>query len=69
MINNIEERIFIMRIFKGLIVALVILAILVVVNYICSSKGIEINAVAEGTIAAVGAMLIYGGLTKEKKKD
>lgn len=55
---------------KGAAVTVVILVVLIVVNMICNVNGHELDAVSTGTAASVGAMLIYGGLTrKEKNKD
>ena len=44
--------------------------ILIVINVICNINGHELDPVLTGTAAAVGAVLVEGGLAKnEKKKD
>ncbi len=58
-----------MKIVKGFIITVLVLAVLLVVNIICNKNGIELNSVGTGTISAVAAMLIYGGLTKKDKTE
>ena len=55
---------------KGAAVTVVVMIVLIVINTICNMNGHELDSVSTGVMASVGAMLIYGGLTKnEKNKD
>ena len=55
---------------KGAAVTVVVMIVLIVINTICNMNGYELDSVSTGVMASVGAMLIYGGLTKnEKNKD
>ena len=55
---------------KGAAVTVVVMVVLIVINVICNMNGHELDTVATGVVASVGAMLIYHGLTKnEKNKD
>ena len=55
---------------KGAAVLVIIIIVLMVINVICNMNGIDLDSVSTGTVAAVGAMLIYDGLLKrEKNKD
>ena len=57
-----------MNFLKGTIVTVIILVVLLAINVLCNIKGIHLDTVVTATIAAIGAMLIYGGLTKKKDK-
>lgn len=52
---------------KGAAVTAIVLIVLIVINVICNMNDIELNSVSTGTVSAVGAMLIYRGLTKNEK--
>lgn len=52
---------------KGVAVTVVIMIVLIVINVICNVNGHELDSVLTGVVASVGAMLIYGGLTKNDK--
>ena len=52
---------------KGAAVAVVVLIVLIVINVICNMNDIDLNSVTSGPVIAVCAMLIYQGLTKNKK--
>lgn len=52
---------------KAAAVTAVVLIVLLVINIICNMNGIELDSVMTGTVSAVGAMLIYCGLTKNEK--
>ena len=52
---------------KGAAVMVVILIVLIVINVICNVNGHELDSVSAGAVASVGAMLMYGGLTKNNK--
>ena len=52
---------------KGAAVTVVVMVILIVINVICNMNGHELDSVSTGVVASVGAMLIYDGLTKNKK--
>lgn len=52
---------------KGAAVTVIVLVVLIVINVICNMNGIELDSVSTGTVSAVGAMLIYYGLTKNEK--
>ncbi len=55
---------------KGAAVLVIIIIVLMVINVICNMNGIDLDSVSTGTVAVVGAMLIYDGLLKrEKNKD
>lgn len=55
---------------KGAAVVVAIWIVLVVINVICNMNGHELDSVPSGTMAAVCAILIDRGLTKnEKNKD
>lgn len=55
---------------KGAAVLVIIIIVLMVINVICNMNGIDLDSVSTGTVAAVGAMLIYDGLLKRgKNKD
>ncbi len=55
---------------KGVAVMVVIIIVLMVIHVLCNMNGIELDPVPTGTVSAVGAMLIYQGLTKnEENKD
>ena len=59
-----------MKFVKGFLITVLVLVVLIVLNIICTKNGINLDTVATGTISAVCAMLIFGGLTrKDKKKD
>lgn len=58
-----------MNLLKGVAVTVAVLVVLIVINMICNMNGVSLDAVVTGTIAAVGAMLIYGGLTKKENKQ
>lgn len=53
--------------FKGAAVAAVVLIVLIVINVIYNMNGHELDSVSAGTVASVCAMLLYGGLTRNKK--
>lgn len=55
-----------MNLLKGIVVSAVVLIVLIAINMICNMKGVNLDAVVTGTIAAVCAMLVYGGLTKKQ---
>lgn len=55
-----------MNFFKGLIVAVAILVILIGLNVICNMNDFHLDTVATGTSAAIIAMFAYVGLTKKK---
>lgn len=55
---------------KGAAVTAIVVVVLMVINVICNMNGHELDSVVTGTVASVGSMLIYHGLTKnEKNKD
>lgn len=55
---------------RGAAVTVVVLIVLVVINVICNMNGHELDSVSTSVVAAVGAVLIDNGLTKnEKNKD
>lgn len=53
---------------KGAAVVVAIWIVLVVINVICNMNGHELDSVPLGTMAAVCAILLYRGLTKNEKK-
>lgn len=56
--------------FKGAVVTVIILIVLIIINVICNIAGHELDPVSTGTVASVGAMLIYSGLRRnDKNKD
>ena len=55
------------KLLKGAAVTVVVMVILIVINMICNMNGHELDSVSTGVVASVGAMLIYDGLTKNKK--
>ena len=55
------------KLLKGATVTVVVMVILIVINVICNMNGHELDSVSTGVAASVGAMLIYDGLTKNKK--
>lgn len=58
------------RFMRGAAVVVAIWIVLIVINVICNINGHELDPVLTGTAAAVGAVLVEGGLAKnEKKKD
>ena len=57
-----------MNLIKGVGITVAVLIVLIIVNVICNMNGIQLDAVVTGTVAAVGAMLVYGGLTKKKEQ-
>lgn len=55
---------------KGAAVVVIMLIVLWGINMIFHINGVELDIVPLSTIASVGSILIYHGLTKnEKKKD
>ena len=52
---------------KGVAVTVVVLIVLFVINVLCNRYDIHLDSVSTGTVAAVSAMLIYHGLTKNDK--
>ena len=58
------------RFMRGASIVVAIWIVLIVINVICNINGHELDPVLTGTAAAVGAVLVEGGLAKnEKKKD
>ncbi len=55
------------RFMKGAAVVAAIWIVLVVINVICNINGHELDPVSTGATASVCAMLIAGGLTKNKE--
>ncbi len=53
--------------FKGAVVTVIVLTIFIIINVICNMNDIDLNSVTSGPVIAVCAMLIYQGLTKNKK--
>ncbi|MBR6402128.1 MAG: hypothetical protein IKS48_01930 [Eubacterium sp.] len=54
------------KVLTGIIVTVVTLLILLVVSIICNKNGIDLNNTGVGTVCAIGAMLVYEGLTKKR---
>lgn len=55
------------KLLKGAAVTVVVMVILIVINVICNMNGHELDSISTGVVASVGTMLIYDGLTKNKK--
>ena len=55
------------KLLRGAAVTVVVMVILIVINVICNMNGHELDSVSTGVVSSVGAMLIYDGLTKNKK--
>ena len=53
--------------FKGAVVTVIVLTIFIIINVICNMNDIDLNSVTSGPVISVCAMLIYQGLTKNKK--
>lgn len=70
-ISVLERRFKDMKHFlKGAAVVVIVLIVLWGINMLCHINGHELDMVPTGTMASVGSILIYHGLTKnEKKKD
>ena len=52
---------------KGAAIVVAIWIVLIVINVICNMNGHELDSVSSGTMAAVCAMLLDRGVTKNKK--
>lgn len=58
-----------MNLLKGIAVTVAVLVVLIVINVICNTNGVELNSTVTGTTAAICAMFIYEKLTKKKSNE
>lgn len=54
---------------KGVAVTAIILVVLMAVQIFCNTKDIHIDITVAGTAAAISAMLLHSGLTRNDKKE
>lgn len=53
----------------GAAIVAAIMIILIAVNVVCNRNGIELDTTGVGVASAIGAMLIYQGMTKKEKGE
>lgn len=53
---------------KGAAVVVIVWIVLLIIHVFCNTHGIDLDQTTTGTVSAIGAVLIYQGLTKNEKK-
>lgn len=54
---------------KGAAVTAIVIIGLMVIHVLCNRNGIQLDPTVTGAVSAVGAMLIYHGLTRKENKE